>query len=59
MEQGIEQRKTNIFIVSIIYNVKYTLYNTQLKDTLTETLNSEVKWKNDFQNYGIVWEVAY
>ena len=53
MEQGIDRRKTNIDIIN------KTLYSAQLKDTSQERLKSEVKWTNDFQNYDIVWEVAY
>ena len=49
MEQGIEQRKTNIDIISMIYNVNNTLYNTQSKDTLKEKINSEVKWTMFFE----------
>ena len=41
------------------HNLNKTLYSAQLNDTSHETLKSEVKWTNDFQNYDIVWEVAY
>ena len=51
MEQGIDRRKTNIDILSMIHNINKTL------DTTQEKLKSEVKWTNDFQNYDIVWEV--
>ena len=59
MEQGIDRRKTNIDIISMKHNINKTLNSTQLKDTSQEKLKSEVKWTNDFQNYDIVWEVAY
>ena len=59
MEQGIDQRKTNIDIILLKHNVNETLFNTQFKYTLREKLKSEVKWTNIFQNYDIVWEVAY
>ena len=59
MEQGIDRRKTNIDIISMKHNSNKTLYSAQLKDTSQERLKSEVKWTNDFQNYDIVWEVAY
>ena len=59
MEQGIDRRKTNIDIISMKHNINKTLYSAQLKDTSQERLKSEVKWTNDFQNYDIVWEVAY
>ena len=59
MEQGVDQRKTNIDILSMKHNINKTLYSAQLKDTLQEKLKSEVKWTNDFQNYNIFWEVAY
>ena len=54
MEQGIDQRKTNIDIISMKHNITKTLYRAQLKDTLQVKLKSEVKWTNDFQNYDIV-----
>ena len=59
MEQGIDRRKTNIDTISMKHNFNKTLYRAQLKDTSQEKLKSEVKWINDFQNYDIVWEVAY
>ena len=59
MEQGIDQRQTNIDIISLKHNINKTLYSTQLKETSQERLKSEVKWTKDFQNYDIVWELAY
>ena len=49
MEQGIDQRKTNIDIISMKHNTNKTLYSAQLKDTSQEKLKSEVKWTNDFK----------
>ena len=43
MEKGIDQRKTNIEIISLKHNVNKTLYNTLLKYPLDEKLKSEVK----------------
>ena len=59
MEQGIDQRKTNIDIIKLKHNIHKTLYTTGLKDTLQEKIKSEVKWIKDFQNYDIVWKLAY
>ena len=42
MEQGIDQRKTNIDIISMKHNINKTLYSAQLKDTLQEKLIPEV-----------------
>ena len=59
VEQGIDQRQTNIDIISLKHNINKTLYSTQLKETSQERLKSEVKWTKDFQNYDIDWELAY
>ena len=59
VEQGIDQRQTNIVIISLKHNINKTLYSTQLKVTSQERLKSEVKWTKNFQNYDIVWELAY
>ena len=56
MEQGIDQRQTNIDIISLKHNINKTLYSTQLKETSQERLKSEVKWTKDFQNYDFVWD---
>ena len=42
MEQGIDQRKTNIDIIPMKHTINKTLYRAQLKDTSQEKLNSEV-----------------
>ena len=45
MEQGIDQRKTNIDIILMKQNVNNTLYSAQLKDTSQEELWSSVaRW---------------
>ena len=59
MEQGKDQRKRNIDIISMKHNLNKTLYSAQLNDTSHEKLKSEVKWTNNFQNYDIVSEEAY
>ena len=59
MEQGIDQRKINIDIISMKHNTNKTLNSAQLKDTSQKKLKTEVKWTNDFQNYDIVLELAY
>ena len=59
MEQGIDQRQTNIDIILLKHNINKTLYSTQLKETSQERLKSEVKWTKKFQNYDIVWKLAY
>ena len=46
MEQGINQRKTNIEIISLIHDIHKILYRIQVKDTLKEKIKSEVKWIN-------------
>ena len=59
MEQGIEQRKTNIDIISMKHNINETLYSAKSKATSLEKLKSEVKRTIDFQNHDVFWEVAY
>ena len=54
-----DQRQTNIDIISLKHIIYKILYSTQLKETSQERLKSELKWMKDFQNYDIVWKLAY